>query len=184
MRWQFIAFALATLVHGGPHAQTAPTGGQDFEALQKQMEAAQASAAKPGDEGLSCEQLEEQFAATASDPTLLATVQQAGSQAQKDMATAESAQGEVAKQAATTVVGSVVPGASMGAMMATAASAEAAKARGTARLQSMMGNAGQLAALMPTLMRGEWLMRLATAKKCDWASGLVDPAAEPGKPAE
>jgi hypothetical protein len=149
---------------------------QDPQAMMAAFAAARASASRPGDDALSCEQLQEELAATAADPALQAHVQEAGAQAQKDMAAMEKAQGEIASQTATTVAGSLVPGASMGAMAATAANAEAAKARGADRMQTRMAQAGQMIAAMPTLMRGERVMQLAVAKKCEWAAGL-DPAA-------
>ena len=178
----------ATFVHGELHAQTItspanPGVPQDPQAMTAAMDAAKAAAARPGDDALSCEQLQEEFGAAANDPAMQAKVQAGGEQAQKDMAAMEQAQSQIANQTATTVAGSVVPGASMGAMAATAANAEAAKARGAEHMQSRMAQSTEMMATLPTLMRGQRLMELAVAKKCDWATG-IDPGTGAVKPAE
>jgi hypothetical protein len=182
-----LPFALAVLAGGALTAHVAwaqvPANAPDPQAMVKAMEDARAAASRPGDENLTCEQLQEEFIAAAMDPALQAKVQAAGAQAEKDMAAMENAQAEIAAQTATTVAGSVVPGASMGAMAATAANAEAAKARGTERLQSRMAQAANMTAALPALMRGERLMQLAVAKKCEWAEG-IDPGAMTTKSTE
>lgn len=184
MKLQCIALVAALIPAVTAFAQAvAPGNAQDFESMRKAMEAAQASASRPGDEDLTCEQLQEELAATANDPALQAHIQEAGAQAQKDMEVMEQAQKEIASQTATTVAGSLVPGASMGAMAATAANAEAAKARGADHMASRMAQAGQITALMPTLMRGERVIQLAVSRKCEWAAD-IDPTAAAAKPSE
>jgi hypothetical protein len=191
MARQFHRFSLiliaAIFLHGELHAQTTtspanPGVPQDPQAITAAMEAAKAAAARPGDDALSCEQLQEELGAAATDPAIQAKVQTAGEQAQKDMAAMEQAQSEIANQTATTVAGSLVPGASMGAMAATAANAEAAKARGAEHMKSRMAQGTEMMAALPALMRGQRLMELAVAKKCDWAAG-IDPGTGAVKPA-
>jgi hypothetical protein len=174
-----------TLFHVELNAQSvAPPSSPGMpQEMMAAYEAAKASAIRPGDDALGCDQLQEEFAATANDPTIQAKVQVAGEQAQKDMAVVEQAQTEIAKQTATTVAGSLVPGASMGAMAATAANAEAAKARGAERMQSRIAQGAQMTAALPALMRGQRLMELAVSKKCEWAEG-IDPASGAVRPAE
>jgi hypothetical protein len=178
MKLQGILFAVALLANAAAHAQTV-TGMPDPAAMQKAMEDAMAGASQPGDDALTCEQLQEQFVASAQNPALQEHVETAGAAAQRDMAAMEKAQAEIASQTATTVVGSVVPGASMGAMAATAANAEAAKARGAERMQSRMAQTSQMMASLPALMRGQRLMELAVAKECEWAEGITGTAAQP-----
>jgi hypothetical protein len=180
-----VAIALAS---AATYAQTTPSatpqsGMPDPKEMMAVMEAAKAAASRPDDDALSCEQLQEQFMATAQDPAVQEKVQAMGAQAQKDMAAMEQAQAEIASQTATTVAGSLVPGASMGAMAATAANAEAAKARGTERMQSRMAQGAEMMAALPAMMRGQRLMELGVAKKCDWAEG-IDPASGAVKPGE
>jgi hypothetical protein len=180
MKSQVTVLTFALLATCNAHAQ-AVTGAPDPAAMQKAMEEAQASVSQPGDDELTCEQLQEQFIATAKDPALQAHIETAGAAAQRDMAAMEKAQAEIAAQTATTVAGSVVPGASMGAMAATAANAEAAKARGAERMQSKVAQSGQMMASLPALMRGQRLMELAVAKKCEWAEGIAGTPAQPEK---
>lgn len=175
--------AVALALAGSPlHAQISPSS-PDMQGMLKAMEQAQAAASRPGDDDLSCEKLLEELGATTSDPTLQAGIQAAGEQAQKDQAAVEQAQAEIASQTATTVIGSLVPGASMGAMAATAANAEAAKARGADRVQSHAAMGAQMTEALPAMMRGQRLIELAVARKCEWAED-IDPAALAAKPAE
>ena len=83
------------------HAQV-PPGAQDYEAMAKAMEKAQAEANKPGDEKLTCDQLQQQMVAIAQDPAFLAYVQAAGLQAQKDLAQMQVPQSEIAAKTAAT----------------------------------------------------------------------------------
>jgi hypothetical protein len=156
-------------------AQGAAAGGpHDAEAMRKAMEAAQAAASRPGDDQFDCDQLQQEFAATTTDPALHAQIQAAGAQAQADMAAMGGpANAEVARQTATTAAGSLVPGARMPALAATAANAEAAKARGAERIESRMAQAGQMSAMLPNMMRGQRLVELATARQCAWAAGAI-----------
>lgn len=149
---------------------TATAFAQDHESMRKAMQAAQASASKPGDENLDCEQLQKEFAATTTDPALHAQVGQAGAQAQEDLEAMKQARAGVAAQTATTAAGALVPGADMAAMAAAVAQAESSKAAGARRMPSRMAQAGQWAELMPNLMRGERLVQLAVAKNCAWAA--------------
>ena len=158
-----LAVSSASCVHAPP-PQAPAAMPQEYQSMVNAMLAAQTGASRPGDDDLTCEQLQEEFSATTADPELHEHAQAAGAEAQKDVASVEQAQAEIASQTATTVVGSLVPGASMGAMAATAANAEAATTRGAQRMQSRTAQAGHIVAMMPTLMRGERIMQLAAAK--------------------
>lgn len=149
-----------------------PGGQQDYQAMAKAMEKAQAEASRPGDERLTCDQLQEQVVGIAQDPAFLAQVQTAGIEAEKDMAQMEAAKKEMAAKSAATAIASMVPGAAMGHMMASAAENQAKMAQGAARMQSRMDQAQQMMAFMPKLMRGQRLLELAVVRKCEWAVGL------------
>src|SRR5262245_55968288 len=110
-------------------AQTLPPGAQDYEAMAKAMEKAQAEASKTGHEKHTCDQLQQQLVAIAQDPAYLAYVQAAGIQAQKDMAQLQVPQSEIAAKTAATMAASMVPGAAMGQMMANAAENQAKMAQ-------------------------------------------------------
>ena len=147
---------------------------QDYEAMAKAMEKAQADAIQPGDERLTCDQLQQQLVAVGQDPAFQAYVQAAGVAAQKDLAM-QVPKGEIAAQTAATIAASMVPGAAMGQMTASAAQNQAKAAQTTARVQSRMMDAQQMMVFMPKLMRGQRLIELAAIRKCEWIAGLGVP---------
>jgi len=165
-----LGVALATACTFG-YAQV-PLGAQDYEAMAKAMEKAQAEASKPGDEKLTCDQLQQQLVAIAQDPAYLAYVQAAGVQAQKDLAQMQVPQSEIAAKTAATMAASMVPGAAMGQVMASAAENQAKMAQSTARVQSRTDQGQQMMAFMPMLMRGQRLVELAAVRQCEWVTGL------------
>jgi hypothetical protein len=159
---------------------TIPAGMQNPQAMLKAMEAAQAAAKQPGDEALSCAQLEKKVIAAVQDPAYQAHLQAAGANAQKDIAASQISQSEIAKRAAATAAAASVPGASMGHMVASAAENQALVAQGQARLQSMMIQSQAAMTFMPTIMRAQRLIELGVAKKCPWTGAA---AASLGTPA-
>ena len=160
-----------------------PMGGTDNAGMASDMDAqyasmmaaqtqAQATAARPGDEAMSCDALQAEMAATMNDPKVQASMASMGASAQAQMDKAKAAQaGAVAGAATTTALGvasSFVPGLSwfsQGAMMAQ-----------QAQMQSQMNAAnkdrGQMIAdmnsVMPQLYRGQHLYDLAVKKNCSF----------------
>ena len=149
-----------------------PGGPQDYQAMMKAMEKAQAEASQPGDERLTCTQLQELLVGIAQDPAFVAHVKAAGTAAEKDMAQMQVPQSEIAAKTAATFIASMVPGAAMGHMMASAAENQAKVAQGATRVQARMAEGQQMMAFMPKLMRGQRLIELAMARKCEWATGV------------
>lgn len=174
MKPQSIVLGVALLTaFAFSYAQTLPPGSaQDYEAMAKAMEKAQAEANRPGDEKLTCDQLQQQLVAIAQDPAYLAYVQAAGVAAQKDLAQMQVPQSEIAAKTAATMAASMVPGAAMGQLMASAAENQAKAAQSAARVQSRMDQGQQMMAFMPMLMRGQRLVELAAVRKCEWLAGL------------
>lgn len=174
MKPHSIVLGVALLTACAPsYGQTVTPGSpQDYQAMMEAMEKAQAQANRPGDERLSCDELQKQLVGVAQDPAFQAYVKVAGEAAQKDMAQMQGAQSEIAAKTAATVIASMVPGAAMGHMMASAAENQAKAAQGAARVQSRMADAQQMMAFMPQLMRGQRLIELATVRKCEWTAGL------------
>jgi hypothetical protein len=177
MNPQSIVLAMALLTAGAPSYGQAVTPGapHDYESIVKSMEKAQADASQPGDEQLTCPQLQEQLVVIAQDPAFVAHVKAAGIAAEQDIAQMQVSQGEIAAKSAATIMASTVPGAAMGHMTASAAENQAKVAQGAARLQSRMAQGMQMMAFMPQLMRGQRLIELATARKCEWATGVDVP---------
>lgn len=146
------------------------TKGNDLGAdMEASLKAAEAEAARPGDEKLTCDQLQEELGKTMNNPEMKAFAQGAGEYAQKqqeEMAKAMATQ--IPLGTATSIVGSVPGGdwVATGARMAQAA-------QGTAQAKKNMEmhhqQASQAMGAMPTMMRGKRLMDLAQSKKCEWA---------------
>jgi hypothetical protein len=137
MKPQSIALVMALLTACAPSYGQAvtPGGPQDYQSMMKAMERAQAEANQPGDQRLTCPQLQEQLVVIAQDPAFVAHVKAVGIAAEQDMAQMQVAQG-------------------------------------AARMQSRMAQGQQMMAFMPKLLRGQRLIELATARKCEWAMGV------------
>jgi hypothetical protein len=178
-------------------------------ALEAQLRTAEvegaAAAVRPGDEDLTCQQLQDEIVAAAQSPELQAALQPFAEQAQSDQAQVEEAQQQIEEQtqgrrrggggggglfrslaqgAATAALPNSV-GAS--AQMAAAAAQAAQMQRQAAQNQDQIFGAAQGAVgMMGTAMRGQRVMELAEAKKCEWLNGdsFGTPAAAPEPPAE
>jgi hypothetical protein len=174
MNPQSIVLVMALLTASAPSYSQAVTPGapQDYESIMKSMERAQAEASQPGDQQLTCPQLQEQLVIIAQDPAFVAHVKAAGIAAEQDIAQMQVSQGEIAAKSAATIMASTVPGAAMGHMTASAAENQAKVAQGAARMQSRMAQGMQMMAFMPKLMRGQHLVQLAAARKCEWAADI------------
>lgn len=149
-----------------------PAGMQDPTAMPALLEAAQAAARRPGDESLSCDDLQAKITEAMTDPALTAWTETAGVAAQRDLAAMQSAQAAVGVgQTATGIAGAFIPGADAAAIAAAAAQAQAAQPRAEERMQQQIQQFEQVTTIMPQLMRGQWLVELGGQKKCDWAAG-------------
>lgn len=173
MKSPSIPFVCALLAFGLLRAPAAVA--QDPQAMMQAMERAQAAASKPGDDKLTCDQLEEQVIAVAQDPALREHIAAAGASAQKDQAAMDAAKGKVAVQAIRTAFMSIVPGGAMPGMMSAQAGAQAQGAQAASRVQSRMADGPKMMALMPTLMRGQRVIELGAAKGCEWAADTGAP---------
>jgi hypothetical protein len=178
MKPQSIVLVIALLTAGAPSYGQAVTPNlpQDYQSMMKSMERAQAEANQPGDQQLTCTQLQEQIVVIAQDPAFVAHVKAAGIAAQQDMAQMQVPQGEIAAKSAATMIASTVPGAAMGHMAAGVADNQAKIAQGAERVQARMAQGQQMMALMPKLMRGQRLIELGTARKCEWATEVGVPS--------
>lgn len=184
MRSKFILAVAAAIVSSPLHGQsttlparpTAAPGTQDPQGLMVAYQAAQAAAHRPGDEKLNCEALQAQFTEVMNDPTIKAKVETAGAAAQRDMAAMEAAkeaqQAQIAAGTAATAAASMLPGGQWAALGTAVAQAEAAKAGVAGRMQAHAALAQSTFETMPKVMRGQRLIELAAAKKCDWVEGV------------
>jgi hypothetical protein len=172
MKPHSIVFAIAFLTGCAMSRAPAVMPGGDYQASLKGMEAAQAQASQPGDENLTCDQLQEQMLAIAQDPALLEHFEASGAAAEKDLAQMQVGKGEIAAKSAATVMAATIPGADMGQMMAAATENQSRAAQGKARTQARMAEGQQMMGFMPKLMRGQRLIELGAARKCEWAEDI------------
>lgn len=172
MKPHSIVFAMVFLAGCAMSRGPAVMPGQDYQAMMGGMDAAQAQASQPGDENLSCDELQEQMLAIAQDPALLQHFEASGAAAQKDMEQMQVGKGEIAAKSAATVLAATVPGADMSQMMASAMENQSRAAAGKARTQERMAQGQQMMGFMPKLMRGQRLIELGAARKCEWAADI------------
>jgi hypothetical protein len=153
---------------GAPNPAAA---GAQAEAMLAAFEAAERAAVQPGDERLSCEELQTQFTAIVNDPALRAQIAAGGARAERDFAAMQAAQAAIPAQTAAAAAAALTPdGGGAAATAAAMAQAQAAQARAAGRMQEQILESQQLTALMPKFMRGERLLTLAATKNCAWAS--------------
>lgn len=116
------------------------------------VEALKQQAAKPGDDALTCEQLETEIVASANAPEVQSVIQEqsAWAQEQTGKINEAKAQAEATK-----------PASAAAQSQASAAEAMKTQAELAARMQQVM-------AIKPQVMRAAHLTDLAKAKKCDF----------------
>lgn len=144
----------------------------EYSNMMAAQAAAQAAAARPGDEAMSCDALQAEMTATLNDPKVQASMASMGANAQSQMDKAKAAQAGAVAGAVTTsaigIAGSFIPGLnwfSQGAMMAQQAAA-ASQMEETNRNRSQM--MADTTAIMPELYRGQHLYNLAQARNCSF----------------
>lgn len=167
------AIGLTTLLAASAlHAQVpqmpTPPGMRDPQAMLKAMEAAQAAAHRPGDEALSCAQLEKMIHAAVQDPAFQAYLQASAAAAQRELAAQQPTAAEMAAKARATAAASTVPGASAAHLYASAVENQARVAAGQARLQSMVTQSDEAMRFMPLILRAQRLVELGVARHCAW----------------
>ena len=167
---RFISLFLALLAAGSAGAQM-----QDYQAMEQALAKAQADASKPGDDKLTCDQLQEQLVAVTQDPQFQAHAETAGADALKQQQAMKAAEGQVAVQKFRTVMMAVMPGAGFPGMASAQAQAQARGAAGMSQMADRMKQTQQMMAMMPLVMRGQRVIELATAKKCEWAESAGAP---------
>jgi hypothetical protein len=166
LAFMFVA-ALATSVQA-QQAEVDPMAAfAEFEAAQA---AAETGAMRPGDEALTCEQLEAEFAVTMNDPAFRQATTDLGVWAQGQQARASQARGEAMRMMVTGVItgiaSSFIPGAGYAQQAMMAGQARRMQQQAQQNQQEMMQQATRMRAIMPTAYRGKRLYELAQAKAC------------------
>lgn len=162
-----------------------PAFAQTPEELQARMDAAmaaaQAQAAQPGDEALTCDQLQAEIFANAQNPEYQAQMAAMGQSAQdmSDQAqrARENARGQIAGNMAMGFISSFIPGAGYAQMLAQRAQAAEMQEQAQANQAQIGGMIANMEASMPYVMRGQRLYELAQAQQCAFMQG--PPAQQP-----
>lgn len=181
-----VALASSTLQAQTPTATVLPRDMKDPQALMAAVQAAQAEASRPGDEKLTCEELEAELTATVTDPTLQANIAAGGASAERDMAALAEAKKAYDAQLPAAVAGGVAasaaPGGQYAAMGKAVAEAESKKGIAAQRLQGRASLAAGAMEMMPQLLRGQRIIELGTAKGCEFAEAAgLDGTAPPSQ---
>lgn len=145
-----------------------------------------AQAAKPGDDALTCDQLQAEIAAIGTDPQVQAVIQEQGAYAQEQMAKVQGAQQQAeaaqAKQPSIAgqmftgfLTGMIPPNPVTGYAQQAAAAAQGAKqsAEAEKNMQDMMANVEKTMTIMPQIMRGAHVAQLAQARGCEFMAEAV-----------
>lgn len=155
-------------------------GMDDADALEAQMEAMETDAARPGDEALTCEQLEAELGTTMSDPAVQASVAANGAIAQEQLDRMQGARGQMMGNMGVNIfmglASAFIPGmgyAQMGLQAAQTGAAQRQMAQANAQRATMMAN---LQAIMPQMMRGQRIVQLAQAQQCAFVQGAGLPS--------
>lgn len=167
------AFALA-LTLSLVLAHAVPAWAQDHEAMiaqmQESMAAAQAQAARPGDEDLTCEQLEAEMVSAMQDPAVQSAMAQQGEWAEGQMEAMNAARGRAQAQIGFSIFASIaasfIPGAGHAQMAAQQAMAAQQQRQVQQNTVQMMEHAQRMTTIMPQIMRGQRVHELAQARNC------------------
>jgi hypothetical protein len=170
-----LVFALSALPAAAQDRMEA--AGSNLEAAMAQ---AQADAARPGDDLLTCEQLQAEMGATMTSQEVQTNTAALGEAAQRQQERAEEArqqqQAMMTTGVVTGIISSFVPGAGYAqglAMQAQAAQMQQQSNVAMGEREAMMGN---MQAMMPQMMRGQRLYELAEAKQCPFIAEMQNQA--------
>ncbi|MEJ0058965.1 MAG: hypothetical protein WDM79_04995 [Terricaulis sp.] len=160
-----LVFALSVLPAAAQDRMQA--AGSNFEAAMAQ---AQADAQRPGDDLLTCDQLQAEMGATMNSQEVQTNTAELGEAAQRQQARAEEARRQqlamVGTGVVTGIIGSFVPGAGYAQGLAMQAQAAQMQEQSNASMGETEGMIGNMQAMMPQMMRGQRVYELAQAKQC------------------
>ena len=153
---------------------------QQMQKMQLAMADAQAKASRPGDNRMSCAEMQQELEGQMRQPAVRAAAAANGAIAQEKLDELDKARSEASAQVATQMAANLfmgfasafMPGMGMitgrgqQAQMQAKAAQDQAKAQQNA--QDMAKMADNMIAILPQMMRGNHMMELAQAKNCDW----------------
>lgn len=123
---------------------SAQAGSKNPRDADSQMAAAQAAAIRPGDESLGCAALQKEFLENVKHPAVLSYIEKSGLRTKEDIAKVQATRPAAAAQVMLTTI----------------------TTRVSQQLRKQPNN--DLMGIMPQLMRGQRVLELAKAGKCEW----------------
>ncbi len=168
MRSMFCSVVALSFALVGPHA--AAQEYDNLANLEQSMAAAQAQAARPGDEQLGCDQLESEIATVMQDPAVQAAVAANGADAQAQLDQMNAARGQMRAQMGVSlfmgIASSFIPGLGYAQMAGQQAMAVQQQRQAQQNMAQMAEMAERVSAIMPQIMRGQRVYELAQARQC------------------
>lgn len=149
---------------------------EDVVRLQAAMAAAQAEAARPGDESLNCEALQTEMVAVMQDPAVQTQMAQTGAIGQEMQQELNAANERARAQMAANMfmgmaagfVSSFVPGAGYAAMAAQRAQMADQMRQAEQNRQRVSDMLTTMEPIIPQMMRGQRVYELAQARQCEF----------------
>jgi hypothetical protein len=183
MRYTAVALAFAALWMTSAAAQD---GAQGMQAMEAATARAQADAIRPGDENLSCEQLQAEFTAVMNHPAMQTNAAQAGAWAQEQQQRMKEARGRAMRQAGvgivTGIVSSFIPGAGYIQQAQQMAQAGRQRAQAAENQREIMALGANMQEMLPYAYRGQRIYELAQRKECAFLQDPGVPTAQGAPP--
>lgn len=163
-----LAFTLALAVQPAAAQDYGDMGGQ----LEASMAAAQAQAIRPGDETLTCEQLETEMVSSMQDPAVQEVIAAQGAEAQARIDQMNALAGQARAQMGVSLfmglASAFVPGLGYAQMIQQRAMAAQQQRQAQEHMAQMMQMSERMSSIMPQMMRGQRVYELAQAKQCEF----------------
>ena len=147
---------------------TAAAQQPDYQSLQKALEQAQAQASRPGDERLSCDALQKELIDAMNSPEVKSFTRSQGELYASEQKRIESGKTDAALQAALTAFASIAPGGAWAQLGAAQAQMPMQRAQAAESLRLRSQQATEMMQVLPQILRGERVITLAYAQRCDW----------------
>jgi len=161
--------------------------GEEMEAfgdrLEQALAAAEADSIRPGDEALSCAELETEFASVFTSPEIQALAVARGSFSHDQMQSYEAVRAQAQREVATTVISSIamsiassfIPGLGHLQQGMQMRQQQQMERRYQENMANMMQMLGPMEAAMPNMMRGQRVYELASAQSCTFLESAPQP---------
>lgn len=170
MRSLFCSTLALSLAFAAPLAAAQDQYDDMAARLEQSMADAQAQAQRPGDEALTCEQLEAEFTAIMQDPDVQSAIAGQGAYGEEQIARMNAARGRARAQMGVGlfmgIAAGFVPGLGYAQMAQQQAMAAQQQRDAQANMAQMAQMAERMTPIMPQMMRGQRLYELGQAQQC------------------